>query len=228
MGSWCCPLRRGCLPNRNDRMNRGTPQEDFWAGEFGDSYSDRNVGREWVSRNIALFTRVLRATAEVDSILEVGANIGLNLQALAHLLPNASLTALEINSKAVESLRKLERVEAHHASLLEFSPRRTWDLVLSKGVLIHIQPAELPIAYDCIHKASDRYVALCEYYSPTPVAITYRGHEDRLFKRDFAGEMLDRFDDLRLVDYGFAYHRDPNFPQDDLNWFLLEKCRRAM
>jgi spore coat polysaccharide biosynthesis protein SpsF len=26
-----------------------------------------------------------------------------------------------------------------------------------------------------------------------------------------------------LVDYGFAYHRDPAFPQDDITWFLLEK-----
>ena len=41
----------------------------------------------------------------------------------------------------------------------------------------------------------------------------------RLFKRDFAGEMLDRFSDLRLVDYGFRYHRDPAHPADDLTWF---------
>ena len=29
--------------------------------------------------------------------------------------------------------------------------------------------------------------------------------------------------DLRLVDYGFSYHRDRAFPQDDITWFLLEK-----
>ena len=62
-----------------------------------------------------------------------------------------------------------------------------------------------------------------EYYSPTPVEIVYRGHSDRLFKRDFAGEMLDRFADLKLVDYGFDYHRDPVFSLGDINWFLLEK-----
>jgi hypothetical protein len=43
------------------------------------------------------------------------------------------------------------------------------------------------------------------------------------FKRDFAGEIMDRFPDLRLVDYGFVYHRDPQFPQDDFTWFLMEK-----
>ena len=41
---------------------------------------------------------------------------------------------------------------------------------------------------------------------------------------NFAGEMLDRFRDLRLVDYGFVYHRDVNFPQDDITWFLMEKA----
>jgi spore coat polysaccharide biosynthesis protein SpsF len=45
-----------------------------------------------------------------------------------------------------------------------------------------------------------------------------------LFKRDFAGDLLDRFPGLVLVDYGFVYHRDKAFPQDDMTWFLLEKC----
>ena len=28
---------------------------------------------------------------------------------------------------------------------------------------------------------------------------------------------------ILLVDYGFVYHRDNCFPQDDINWFLFEK-----
>jgi spore coat polysaccharide biosynthesis protein SpsF len=55
------------------------------------------------------------------------------------------------------------------------------------------------------------------------VSISYRGHSDRLFKRDFAGEMLDKYADLSLVDYGFCYKRDKAFPQDDITWFLLQK-----
>jgi spore coat polysaccharide biosynthesis protein SpsF len=43
-----------------------------------------------------------------------------------------------------------------------------------------------------------------------------------LFKRDFAGEMLDKYADLKLCDYGFVYHRE-KFSQDDISWFLLEK-----
>jgi len=73
------------------------------------------------------------------------------------------------------------------------------------------------------HRACNRYICLAEYYNPTPMEVPYRGHSGRLYKRDFAGEMLERFPDLSLVDYGFVYHRDPNFPLDDITWFLLEK-----
>ena len=64
---------------------------------------------------------------------------------------------------------------------------------------------------------------MAEYYSPAPVEVSYRGYSNKLFKRDFAGEMLKNYTDLELIDYGFLYHGDPAFPQDDINWFLLKK-----
>lgn len=200
-----------------------TPQEEFWAGTFGDEYIARNKSQSWVARNIALFSQILSGTEEVGSILEYGANIGLNLIALRHLLPSAQLAAVEINEKAVQELKRLSYIYTYHSSLLEFSPKQAYDLVLTKGVLIHLNPDELPGAYELLYRTAKRYICLAEYYNPTPVAITYHGHTERLFKRDFAGEMLDRFRDLRLAKYGFVYHRDNLFPQDDINWFLLEK-----
>jgi spore coat polysaccharide biosynthesis protein SpsF len=94
---------------------------------------------------------------------------------------------------------------------------------LIKGVLIHIAPDQLAAVYEKLYQVSRRYILIAEYYNPTPVSIPYRGHADRLFKRDFAGEMLDRYPALELVDYGFVYHRDPLFPQDDMTWFLLQR-----
>ena len=64
---------------------------------------------------------------------------------------------------------------------------------------------------------------VCEYYNPSPVEVTYRGLDHALFKRDFAGEILDSTPGLRLVDYGFTYHRDPVHPLDDSTWFLMER-----
>jgi hypothetical protein len=69
-----------------------------------------------------------------------------------------------------------------------------------------------------------RYLLVAEYYNPTPGGHQLpRAMMDRLFKRDFAGEIMDRHPQMHLVDYGFAYRRDPNFPQDDITWFLMEK-----
>ena len=148
----------------------------------------------------------------------------MNLKALQLLYPNMGLHAIEINKQATEKLGTVIPPDnIHQTSILEFVPERTWNLVLIKGVLIHINPDCLPQVYDTLYDASDRYLLVCEYYNPTPVAINYRGHSERLFKRDFCGEILDRYADLELIDYGFAYHRDPNFPQDDISWFLMEK-----
>ncbi len=158
-------------------------------------------------------------------MLELGSNIGLNLMALRQLLPDARLSAVEINRKAAAELQlNVPDVDLHLDSILDFQPdAETWDLVSTKGVLIHINPDRLPSVYSLMHRAASRYLLVAEYYNPKPSEISYRGHAGKLFKRDFAGEILDMFPDLSLVDYGFIYHRDACFPQDDMTWFLMEK-----
>jgi pseudaminic acid biosynthesis-associated methylase len=96
-------------------------------------------------------------------------------------------------------------------------------MALIKGVLIHINPDFLPKVYELLYASSKRYICIVEYYNPTPVSIPYHGHEDKLFKRDFAGEMMDMFKNLELIEYGFGYNRDNNFLLGSGNWFLLEK-----
>jgi spore coat polysaccharide biosynthesis protein SpsF len=203
--------------------NFSTEQEQFWAGEFGDEYSDRNIGAGWIAANTSLFAKVIDRTRNVKSLIEFGANIGLNLRAIDSLIADADLSAVEINSYAAADLRKWGKCEVHEKSILEFKPERQWDLSLIKGVLIHINPDALPHVYDTLYASSSKYICVVEYFNPSPVALPYRGHEERLFKRDFAGEIMDRFPDLELVDYGFCYRRDPNFPQDDVTWFLMKK-----
>jgi spore coat polysaccharide biosynthesis protein SpsF len=200
-----------------------TEQEAFWAGEFGNNYVARNQDQELLTSNLALFAHVLARAEKVNSVIEFGPNIGMNLRALQQLLPTANFAAVEINENAATELRKLPRLTVHNQSLLEFQPQSKFDFVLIKGVLIHLQPERLPDVYRVLYESSQRYVCLVEYYNPTPVSISYRGHENQLFKRDFAGEMLKQFPDLKLRDYGFAYHGDANFPGDDVTWFLLEK-----
>lgn len=204
-------------------MAYSTEQENFWAGEFGDSYVDRSSDSSFIASDIALFARVLRRTSGITSALEFGANVGLNLIALRNLHPQIALSAIEINSRAVLALNKIPNVEVFEQSLLTFEPSRKWDFVFTKGVLIHLAPSSLERAYKALFESSCRYICVAEYYNPAPVEVSYRGNEERLFKRDFAGELMERFTSLKLVDYGFVYRRDNNFRQDDLTWFLLEK-----
>ena len=81
-----------------------TEQERFWAGNFGNEYIDRNKNEQLISGNIALFAKILACTENVRSVFEFGANIGLNLIAIKHLLPNVALSAVEINKQAVVEL----------------------------------------------------------------------------------------------------------------------------
>lgn len=164
----------------------------------------------------------------MKTCIEFGANIGMNLKALKLLFPEQEQYAIEINSDAVNELVKhIPSNHVFHSSILDFPPphshKMIWDLVLIKGVLIHINPDELNAVYDKLVTACEKYLLVAEYYNPTPVSIPYRGHADRLFKRDFAGEIMDQYPSMKLLDYGFVYKRDPNFPQDDISWFLMEK-----
>lgn len=200
-----------------------TEQEQFWAGEFGNEYVHRNNNPKIIASNTALFSRIFSRTTGVKSVIELGANIGLNLRAIRRLVPDIQLSAIEINESALRELVALENIKVYRGSILDFKVDTTCDLALIKTVLIHIAPECLPDVYDLLYRASHKYICLAEYYNPSPVEVVYRGHSGKLFKRDFAGEMLKKYPELSLVDYGFVYHGDKNFAQDDITWFLLEK-----
>ncbi|MDY3297817.1 MAG: pseudaminic acid biosynthesis-associated methylase [Selenomonas sp.] len=157
------------------------------------------------------------------SALELGPNIGLNLIALQRLVPGLKATAVEINAKAAEECAKIPDVTVVQDAFLNYKSEETFDLTFTFGVLIIQHPDTLPQMYDLLYKHSNRYILMSEYYNPTPTHVNYRGTQDKMFKRDFAGEFMDRFPDVQLVDYGFFYHRDSIFPADDFNWFLMEK-----
>jgi len=209
-------------------MTFKTEQEAFWAGAFGTEYIQRNQGDALLASNLDFFAKALRAVRSVRTCIEFGANIGMNLKALKLLHPTYEQHGIEINADAACELASVIPPDhVHNTSILHFNPQQTWDLVLIKGVLIHINPDVLPQVYDKLVVSSGRFLLVAEYYNPVPVAIPYRGHTDRLFKRDFAGEIMDRHPQMQLIDYGFAYRRDPNFPQDDITWFLMEKMEQT-
>jgi len=202
-----------------------TEQEIFWEGGFGDSYISRNQSNALLASNLSLFSKILSRAEPINSVLELGCNIGMNLIALEALSPKLSINGVDINAKAIQELSENKKhYNLQQQSIIEPINSSNVDFAFTKGVLIHINPEKLNFVYDNLYALSSKYICLIEYYNPSPVAIEYRGHQDRLFKRDFCGEMLAKYKDLQLIDYGFGYRNDPIFPQDDMTWFLLKKC----
>lgn len=201
-------------------------QVAFWRGAFGNGYIDRNnADAEALGARRLMWQRILSPLDRPpSSILEVGANIGLNLRALAELVP-AELHAVEPNAKARTVLAgsgvlPAWRIHDGTAAALPLADRIV-DLVFTSGVLIHIAPDDLLASCREIHRVSSRYVACIEYFNPVPVEIPYRGHSGFLFKRDFGSFWADHFPDLDLVDYGFFWKRATGL--DDLTWWLFRK-----
>jgi spore coat polysaccharide biosynthesis protein SpsF len=205
-------------------MSFKTEHEKFWSEEFGNDYIARNASEQLLASNLNFFSLALKKAGKIKSVKEFGANIGMNLKALKLLYPGIDLHAIEINEKAASVLKQTIGEQNVFIGSIYDSPNNVKvEVSLIKGVLIHINPDMLQTVYQKLYEASSKFILIGEYYNPTPVAIPYRGQLDRLFKRDFAGEFLDKFPDTKLIDYGFAYRRDPAFPQDDITWFLIEK-----
>ena len=200
---------------------------EFWKSSFGDEYTERNEYADWkVENGIQVFRRIL-AGLEIESILEVGSNIGINLAAL-HRLFNGSirLYAVEPNQKAFNILTANLKgrlagawnCDASNLPLLDAAV----DLAFTCGVLIHIPPDQLAANTAEIVRVSKKYVLCIEYFSHTPTEIPYRGMRGLLFKRDFGGFYLDHHPQLRPLNYGFIWQREFKY-YDNLNWWLFEK-----
>jgi spore coat polysaccharide biosynthesis protein SpsF len=206
-------------------MEFQTSQEQLWGDpDFGNDYQQRNNDISLFKCKKYMYKQVFKHIDSVSSVIEFGPNIGLNLKAITELNTNINdIRAVELNKQACEIL-KTNNYDVIEKSITDYNDfDKKYDFVLSAGLLIHLQPSLLERAYKVLYESSKRYICIAEYYDPNPVSIPYRGHNDKLFKRDFAGEMMDKYPDLKLVDYKFTYKRDNKFPLDDITWFLLEK-----
>ena len=196
-------------------------QAQHWAGTPGNDYAARSPGNLASSKE--MFRRAFSTLPRMpENVIEFGAGVGTNLAAIGELDKRVHRTGVEMNQDTCMHLAQ------HCESLIcsplqDLKPLPPADLTFTRGVLIHIPEADLPHVYDLLYHSSNRWIMVVEYYAPKRTMIPYRGQDNLLWKDDFAGHMMDRYPGLKLVDYGFVYHRDPRAPQDDVTWFLMEK-----
>lgn len=205
-------------------------QLKFWTGEFGNAYWERNqVTPEKLRSGVKAYRRIFQGI-KVESVLEVGSNIGVQLSVIRKLLKSkVKLYAVEPNKIAFSLLTKnkdlaLTRAYNCDAFHLPFKDHSV-DLVFTSGVLIHISPDNLIHATREIVRVAKRYVLCIEFFSHEPEEKAYRGNRNVFFKRDFGAFYLDHFPELVPVNYGFFWQRDvPLFA--NANWWLFEKKSR--
>lgn len=206
-----------------------TIQEKFWSTDFGDEYTARNPHTaEELDRLYRANFGITRSAMNklflpkrAEKILEVGCNVGAQL-AMLQKQGYRNLYGIEINVAAAASARRaLPEANILVGSAFDLPFRDNYfDLVFTSGVLIHIAPKDLPRALKEIYRVSKKYIWGFEYFNPEPVTINYRGHTNRLWKRNFAQLYLDLFPDLALVkEKHYPYTTDANAD----SMFMLKK-----
>lgn len=201
-------------------------QEKFWEAKYSKEYIQKNSNFNH-GLLIEGWKEILKSVSAPSNILECGANIGRNIEALNHIYPEAAKTAIEISEDASKILRnKYKDLNVVNSSILASEiTNNSFDLSFTMGVLIHINPNDLKQNLEKVILSSNRYVVIGEYFNRTPVSLTYQGEEEKLFKRDFGKFALENFSDkIELKDYGFLWgHLYDEGGFDDITWWVFER-----
>lgn len=187
----------------------------LWAGNFGDAYTRRNRDASAGRRD---FWERMVAEYGFRTVLEVGCNNGANLVHLADLLGDENVTGVDVNASALLDLHeRLPAVETRLASGSDLPfPDRSFDLVFTAGVLIHIPDEGLHRVMSEIVRCARTHVLCIEYVGNREVE--YRG--TTLYKRKYGYLYHSLFPELlRLVDSGTL--RRPGW--DDMTYWMFER-----
>jgi pseudaminic acid biosynthesis-associated methylase len=193
--------------------------EELWQGQFGDAYTERNRA---AGEARAPFWQAIFAEFLVQRVLEVGCNLGANLQwVITHVSPH-QVYGVDINLKALEEIhRNLPTLNAVWTPARELPFRDRWfDLVFTMGVLIHQPETTLPVVMAEIVRCSRRYVLCGEYFAEQTTEVPYRGQEGALFKRNYGRLYQELFPELILRKQGFLKREEG---WDDVTYWLFEK-----
>jgi len=213
-------------------MKLETNQMKFWTGDFGKNYTDRNpntgkqveeycINTYGVSRT-EMNTEFLINFPKDIRILEVGCNVGAQLQTLQNMGYN-NLYGIELQWYAVEKAKTLTKnINIIQGSGFDIPFKDNYfDLVYTSGVLIHINPNDLSVIFNEIARCSNKYIWGFEYFSEEVESINYRGNEGFLWKADYAKLFTNKVNNTKIIKQKkFEYLQDKKLTD---NMFLISK-----
>lgn len=176
--------------------------QEFWAGDGGDSYTDRN--RVAWRKRITFWRDVI--PWEVETAFEVGCNAGWNMRAI-RVCRNIKTSGIDINEQAVNQAIACG-LGALKQDILTMTAFPLADIVYTAGVLIHMSPDQIHDVMEQIAALSKRFVLSVEYESEQEEEVKYRGEDGLLWRRPY-GRMYEELGlrPIRRVDAGPGFDR---------------------
>jgi pseudaminic acid biosynthesis-associated methylase len=213
-----------------------TKQEEFWNGNFGIEYTDRNkwpndegwdktYRENWGLTKLEINNKVLKDLPKDIKILEVGCNYGMQLRGLQRM-GFKNLYGIELINYAVEeSKRFFSDLNIIQGSGFDVPFKDDFfDLVCTNAVLAHISPKDHYLFMKEIYRCSKRYIMGWEFYDKDLKEINYRGNSGYTWKADFEAIYKNHFPDLELREKHFVKY----LSNDNIDAiFLLEKGNRC-
>ncbi len=148
-----------------------------WAGRFGDRYIERNKqlsNFQYHNTNRLEVTKSFFEDIPRDaSILELGCNVGSIVRILASM-GFTDVTGIDVNMKAINIISRAHpQYKFSCISIEDYRPDRSFDLVYTSGVLIHMLPKDLPHIVEIMEQLSNKWIFGFEYYAPKFEKIDY-------------------------------------------------------
>jgi len=212
-----------------DGFESNLQQRNFWSGDFGNEYIDRNQTIEEVNELYKQQTGITVEEIFIDffqninknsEILELGCNIGLNLSILKKI-GFKNLNGVEINEEAYEfAKQKNPDIDFTNSSIENFNTNKKFDVVYTAGVLIHINPQTIKSIIEKMMNLSQKYIFGFEYFADELIEIPYHGYRQVCWKQNFPKIFTDSYTDLiSLKEKKFKYKNENNI---DVS-YLFEK-----
>ena len=122
-------------------------------------------------------------TLSTKRILEAGCNIGNNLTSFDS---NFDVNGLDMNEKALQIAKeRLPQAKFEQGSLTSIPfEDNSFDLVFTRGVLIHIHPDQMHDAMKELFRVSKKWIMNLEYFGEDNKMIKWSRGDDLLWYRD--------------------------------------------
>jgi spore coat polysaccharide biosynthesis protein SpsF len=146
-------------------------------------YTDENEGL--VQDELAKFIYHLTLGLGAKTVLEAGCNVGNNLCGFP---PSFNVYGIDMNKKALRKAReKYPTFHFDEGSIINMPYKDSqFDLVFTRGVLIHVNQNDMPNAIKEILRVSKKWIINIEYFGEDGKMIKWKRGDNLLWYRDMS------------------------------------------